>query len=93
MVKLANSKHFGAYSIRKPQSCQLILEIYFSESASLIFCKKGVLMEAPAKLLKARGNRLSGQAKRDPESKIFKRFWIPAPGLKPGATSFAGRKE
>jgi hypothetical protein len=34
--------------------------------------------EALAKLLKAVENRHSGQAKRDPESRIFKRFWIPA---------------
>jgi hypothetical protein len=37
-----------------------------------------LLLEALAKLLKARGNRHSGQAKRDPESRIPKRFWIPA---------------
>jgi len=35
--------------------------------------------EALAKPLKAVENRHSGQAKRDPESRIFKRFWIPAP--------------
>jgi len=34
--------------------------------------------EALAKLLKAAENRHSGQAKRDPESRIFNRFWIPA---------------
>jgi hypothetical protein len=34
--------------------------------------------EAHAKILKAIENRHSGQAKRDPESRIFKRFWIPA---------------
>jgi hypothetical protein len=34
--------------------------------------------EVPAKLLKAGENRHSGQAKRDPESRIFNRFWIPA---------------
>jgi hypothetical protein len=34
--------------------------------------------EAPAKLLKARRNHHSGQAKRDPESRNFKQFWIPA---------------
>jgi hypothetical protein len=45
--------------------------------------------EALAKLLKAVENRHSGQAKRDPESKIFKRFWIPAPGLDPDP-GFAG---
>jgi hypothetical protein len=28
-------------------------------------------------------NRHSGQAKRDPESGIFKRFWIPAPAPDP----------
>jgi hypothetical protein len=37
-----------------------------------------LLYEVLAKLLKARANRHSGQAKRDPESRIFKRFWIPA---------------
>jgi len=35
-------------------------------------------MEALAKLLKVRRNRHSGQAKRDPESRIYKQFWIPA---------------
>jgi hypothetical protein len=35
-------------------------------------------LEALAKLLKAVENRHSGQAKRDPESRIFKLFWIPA---------------
>jgi hypothetical protein len=33
--------------------------------------------EALVKLLKAVENRHSGQAKRDPESRIFNRFWIP----------------
>jgi len=37
-----------------------------------------LLLEVFAKLLKARENRHSGQAKRDPESRIFKQFWIPA---------------
>jgi len=37
-----------------------------------------VLIEALAKLLKNRRNRHSGQAKSDPESRIFKKFWIPA---------------
>jgi hypothetical protein len=37
------------------------------------------LNEALAKLLNAVENRHSGQAKRDPESRIFKQFWIPAP--------------
>ena len=36
------------------------------------------ILEPLAKLLKARGNGHSGQAKRDPESRIFKQFWIPA---------------
>jgi len=31
-----------------------------------------------AKLLKTRGSRHSGQAKLDPESRIFEHFWIPA---------------
>jgi hypothetical protein len=35
-------------------------------------------IEALAKLLKAVENRHSGQAKRDPESRIFKQLWIPA---------------
>ena len=35
-------------------------------------------IEALAKLFKVSRNRHSGQAKRDPESRIFKRFWIPA---------------
>jgi hypothetical protein len=39
---------------------------------------KWEILEALAKLLKAVENRHSGQAKRDPESRIFKRFWIPA---------------
>jgi len=34
--------------------------------------------EALAKLLKARRKGHSGQAKHDPESRIFKQFWIPA---------------
>jgi hypothetical protein len=34
--------------------------------------------EALAKLLKVRRNRHSGEAKRDPESRIYKQFWIPA---------------
>jgi hypothetical protein len=34
--------------------------------------------ELLAKLLKARGSRHSGQAKRDPEPRIFEQFWIPA---------------
>jgi hypothetical protein len=34
--------------------------------------------EVFAKLLKAIENRHSGQAQRDPESRIFKQFWIPA---------------
>jgi len=31
-----------------------------------------------ARFLQARESCHSGQAKRDPESRIFKRFWIPA---------------
>jgi len=34
--------------------------------------------EALAKLLKARRKDHSGQAKHDPEFRIFKQFWIPA---------------
>jgi len=40
-------------------------------------------LEDVAKLLKAVENRHSGQAKRDPESRIFKLFWIPAPAPDP----------
>jgi len=40
--------------------------------------KKIQYHESLAKLLKARRNGHSGQAKRDPESRIFKEFWIPA---------------
>jgi hypothetical protein len=48
--------------------------------------------EALAKLLKAVESRHSGQAKRDPESRIFKRFWIPAPAPDPDP-GFAGMTE
>jgi len=44
---------------------------------------KILLNEPLAKLLKARGSRHSGQAKRDPESSIFEQFWIPAPAPDP----------
>jgi len=40
--------------------------------------KNGINMRALAKLLEAAEIRHSGQAKRDPESRIFKRFWVPA---------------
>jgi hypothetical protein len=53
---------------------------------------KGLTKEALAKLLKALENRHSGQAKRDPESRIFKRFWIPAPAPDPDP-GFAGMTE
>jgi len=43
-----------------------------------LFVIKGKYGEPLAKLLKARGRRHSGQAKRDPESSIFEQFWIPA---------------
>jgi len=36
------------------------------------------ILGASCKTLKSRGNRHSGQAKRDPESRIFQQFWIPA---------------
>jgi hypothetical protein len=42
------------------------------------FFIKGKVYEAFEKLWKAVENRHSGQAKHDPESRIFKRFWIPA---------------
>jgi hypothetical protein len=35
-------------------------------------------VEPLAKLLRSRGSRYSGQAKRDPESSIFEQFLIPA---------------
>jgi len=50
------------------------------------------LNEALAKLLNAVENRHSGQAKRDPESRIFKQFWIPAPAPDPDP-GFAGMTE
>jgi hypothetical protein len=40
---------------------------------------ESLILEAPVKFVEAVENRHSGQAKRDPESTIFKRFWIPAP--------------
>jgi hypothetical protein len=40
--------------------------------------KIGISFERFVKLLKIRINRHSGQAKRDPESRVFKQFWIPA---------------
>ena len=46
-----------------------------------IFLSREKLLQiqgALAKLLKARRKGHSGQAKRDPESRIFKQFWIPA---------------
>jgi hypothetical protein len=56
------------------------------------YWKKTLSIEPLAKLLKARGSRHSGQAKRDPESSIFEHFWIlaPAPDPDPG---FAGMTE
>jgi hypothetical protein len=47
-------------------------------SPSRNFGSKIKVFEALAKLLKARRKGHSGQAKRDPESRIFKQFWIPA---------------
>jgi hypothetical protein len=44
---------------------------------------KIIPFESPAKLFKERWNRHSGQAKRDPESRIIKQFWIPAPAPDP----------
>jgi hypothetical protein len=35
------------------------------------------------KTLKSKESRHSGQAKRDPESRISRRFWIPAPAPDP----------
>jgi len=54
-----------------------------------LFREKGGVL---AKLLKAGENRHSGQAKRDPESRIFNRFWIPAPAPDPDP-GFAGMTE
>jgi len=34
--------------------------------------------EVLAELLKAEGRGHSGQAQRDPESRVMKKFWIPA---------------
>jgi hypothetical protein len=45
--------------------------------------KIGISFERFVKLLKIRINRHSGQAKRDPESRVFKQFWIPAPAPDP----------
>jgi hypothetical protein len=39
---------------------------------------KGKISEPLAKLLKEEESCHSGQAKRDPESRIFRKFWIPA---------------
>jgi hypothetical protein len=47
----------------------------FSEKNPVFFSTK---LEMIPKLLNAVENRHSGQAKRDPESRIFKKFWIPA---------------
>jgi hypothetical protein len=47
-------------------------------SPSRNFGSKIKVFEALAKLLKARRKGHSGQAKHDPESRIFKQFWIPA---------------
>jgi hypothetical protein len=56
------------------------------------FLRNDRLFESPAKPLKAVENRHSGQAKRDPESRIFKLFWIPAPAPDPDP-GFARRSE
>jgi len=49
-----------------------------------------MLGEVSAKLSKAGGNCHSGQAKRDPEPRIYKEIWIPAfAGMTEQAT-FAG---
>jgi hypothetical protein len=42
--------------------------------------------------LKAAEDRHSGQAQRDPESRIFNLFWIPAPAPDPDP-GFAGMTE
>jgi len=54
------------------------------------------ILEVAAKLLEATGYRHSGQAKRDPESRILKQFGIPAPapdsirGSQTDEVTFAG---
>jgi hypothetical protein len=58
-------------------------------SPSRNFGSKIKVFEALAKLLKARRKGHSGQAKHDPESRIFKQFWIPAPAPDPDP-GFAG---
>ena len=45
---------------------------------SIAECRKFLVYEPLAKLSDEGENRHSGQAKRDPESRIFKQFWIPA---------------
>jgi hypothetical protein len=47
--------------------------IKFNKSAEYF-----LILEVPAKLSKTGGSCHSGQAKRHPESRIFKEFWIPA---------------
>jgi len=44
---------------------------------------KAKISEPLAKLLEEGESRHSGQAKRDPESRIFRQFWIPAPAPDP----------
>jgi hypothetical protein len=41
-------------------------------------------------MIKTKRNRHSGQAKRDPESRIFIEFWIPAFAGMTGEVTFAG---
>jgi hypothetical protein len=59
--------------------------MYSSEKKTLFFeqdqptrKRKTFQFDHLAKRLKEKGSRHSGQAKRDPESRIFKQFWIPA---------------
>jgi len=47
------------------------------------------IKRASCKTLEPRGNRHSGQAKRDPESRIFNRIWIPASAGKTDEMPFA----
>jgi len=56
-----------------------IAKCKFSEKTSFIFFQFNICNSAAlAKLLEAVENLHSGQAKRDPESRISNLFWIPA---------------
>jgi len=75
---------WGEWFIGGPSSyCGLIRDALPPPSFSfqLRAWPPAISFEVPAKLLKAGGSCHSGQAKRDPEARIFKEFWIPAPAL------------